>query len=95
MHPEKFTDWYGFSAGDIISPYFFEKDVGKAVTVNGECCWSMITNFFSPELDDAIYHTAHATLDILCEQFEGMVLRGGDVNWPLRSCDLNPLDFFL
>ncbi|KYN09543.1 hypothetical protein ALC57_18330 [Trachymyrmex cornetzi] len=30
------------------------------------------------------------------EQFEGMVIsRGGDVNWPPRSCDLTPLDFFL
>jgi len=35
-------------------------------------------------------------MDILHERFEGMVIsRGGDVNWPPRSCDLTPLDFFL
>jgi len=47
--------------------------------------------------DGATCHTPHATMDILHERFEGMViiLRGGDVNWPPRSCDLTPLDFFL
>lgn len=36
------------------------------------------------------------TMDILHERFEGMVIsRRGDVNWPPRSCDLTPLDYFL
>ena len=38
-------------------------------------------------------HTA--TMDILHKRFEGMVISRGDVNWPPRSCDLTPLDFFL
>lgn len=43
--------------------------------------------------DGATCHTANATMDILHERFEGMVIsRGGDVNWPPRSCDLTPLD---
>jgi len=33
-------------------------------------------------------------MDILYEQFE-IISRGGDVNWPQRSCNLTPLDFFL
>ena len=38
----------------------------------------------------------HRTMDILHERFEGMIIsRDGDVNWPPRSCDLTPLDFFL
>jgi len=38
----------------------------------------------------------HRMMDILHERFEGMVIsRGGDMNWPPRSCDLTPLDFFL
>jgi len=46
--------------------------------------------------DGPMCHTPHATMYILHEQFEGMVIsRGGDVNWPPRSCDLTPLDFFL
>ena len=64
--------------------------------------------FFWPKLNDmevddmwfqqdgATCHTADATMDILHERFEGMVIsRRGDVNWPPRSCDLTPLDFFL
>ncbi|MFR7076297.1 DUF4817 domain-containing protein [Streptococcus pneumoniae] len=81
---------------------------GAAITVNGERYRSMITNFFWPKLDDmdtddmwfqqdgATCHTAHATMDILHERFPDMVIsRGGDINWPPRSCDLTPLDFFL
>jgi len=46
--------------------------------------------------EGATYHTSHATMDILHERFEGMVIsRGGDVNWSPRSCNLTPLDFFL
>lgn len=108
MHPQKVTVWCGFWAGGVIGPYFFENDNGVAVTVNGERYRSMITNFFWPEIenmdldnmwfqqDDATCHTAHATMDVLHEQFPDMVIsRGGDVNWPPRSCDLTPLDFFL
>ena len=43
-----------------------------------------------------ISHTADATMDILHERFQGMVIsRRGDVNWPPRSCNLTPLDLFL
>lgn len=108
MHPEKVTVWCGFWAGGVIGPYFFENVAGKAITVNGERYRSMITDFLWPKLNDmdvadmwfqqdgATCHTAHATMEILHERFEGTVIsRGGDVNWPPRSCDLTPLDFFL
>jgi len=35
-------------------------------------------------------------MDILHERFEDMIIsRGGDMNWPPRSYNLMPLDFFL
>ncbi|XP_018359883.1 PREDICTED: uncharacterized protein LOC108759083 [Trachymyrmex cornetzi] len=68
----------------------------------------MITEFFLPKLDDidvddmwfqqdgATCHTARETIQLLHETFPGRVLsRFGDQNWPPRSCDLTPLDFFL
>ncbi|GFX37616.1 putative transposable element [Trichonephila clavipes] len=68
----------------------------------------MITNFFIPELnnydvqelwfqqDDATYHTARATYDLLKDKFgDRLISRFGPVNWPPRSCDLTPLDYFL
>ncbi|KAK9510942.1 hypothetical protein O3M35_005613 [Rhynocoris fuscipes] len=68
----------------------------------------MITRFFLPKLDDidvanmwfqqdgATCHTARETLQLMHETFPGRVLsRFGDQNWPPRSCDLTPLDFFL
>jgi len=68
----------------------------------------MINNFLWPKLDDmdtediwfqqdgTTCHTAHATMNILCERFEGMVIsHSGDVNWKTRTCVLTPLDIFL
>ncbi|GFV87990.1 putative DD41D transposase [Trichonephila clavipes] len=69
---------------------------------------TMITNFFIPELnnpdvqelwfqqDGATCHTAHATIDLLKDTFgDRLISRFGPVNWPPRSCDLTPLDYFL
>ncbi|GFT82690.1 putative DD41D transposase [Trichonephila clavipes] len=68
----------------------------------------MITNFFIPELnnhdvqelwfrqDGATCHTAHATIDLMKDTFgDRLISRFGPVNWPPRSCDLTPLDYFL
>ncbi|GFU64297.1 DUF4817 domain-containing protein [Trichonephila clavipes] len=40
--------------------------------------------------------TAHATIDLLKDTFgDRLISRFGPVNWPPRSCDLTPLDYFL
>ncbi|GFW55006.1 putative LOC100569746 [Trichonephila clavipes] len=68
----------------------------------------MITNFFIPELnnhddqelwfqqDGATCHIDRATIDLLKDTFgDHLISRFGPVNWPLRSCDLTQLDYFL
>ncbi|GFW29573.1 putative DD41D transposase [Trichonephila clavipes] len=68
---------------------------------------SLITNFFIPELnnhdvqelwfqqDGATCHTARATNDLLKDAFgDRLISRFGPVNWPPRSSDLTPLDYF-
>ncbi|GFX49039.1 transposable element Tc3 transposase [Trichonephila clavipes] len=68
----------------------------------------MITNFFIPELNNhdveelwfqqngAKCLTARATIDLLKDTFgDRLISRFGAVNWPPRSCDLTPLDYFL
>ncbi|GFV42785.1 DUF4817 domain-containing protein [Trichonephila clavipes] len=108
LHPEKLTVWCALWAGGIIGPYFFKNDEGHNVTVNGDRYRAMITNFFIPELnnhdvqelwfqqDGATCHTARATIDLLKDTFgDHLISRFGPVNWPPRSCDLTPLDYFL
>ncbi|GFT12007.1 integrase catalytic domain-containing protein [Trichonephila clavipes] len=108
LHPEKLTVWCALWAGGIIGPYFFKNDEGHNDTVNGDRYRAMITNFFIPELnnhdirelwfqqDGATYHTARATIDLLKDTFgDRLISRFGPVNWPPRSCDLTPLDYFL
>ncbi|GFW10357.1 putative transposable element [Trichonephila clavipes] len=87
---------------------FFKNDEGHNVTVNGVRYRAMINNFFIPELnnhdvqklwfqqDGATCHTPRATLDLLKDTLgDRLISRFGPVNWPLRSCDLTPLDYFL
>ncbi|GFY09171.1 transposable element Tc3 transposase [Trichonephila clavipes] len=108
LHPEKLTAWCALWAGGIIGPYFFKNDEGHNVRVNGDRYRAMITNFFIPELnnhdvqelwfqqDGATCHTARATIDLLKDTFGyRLIQRFGPVNWPQRSCDLTPLDYFL
>ncbi|GFV95744.1 uncharacterized protein TNCV_1727941 [Trichonephila clavipes] len=108
LHPEKLTVWCALWAGGIIGPYFFKNDEGHNVTVNGDRYRALITNFFIPELnnhdvqelwfqqDEATCHTARATIDLLKDTFgDRLISRFGPVNWPPRSCDLTPLDYFL
>ncbi|GFX22889.1 uncharacterized protein TNCV_2606311 [Trichonephila clavipes] len=78
------------------------------VTVNGDRYRAMITNFFIPELnnhdvqelwfqqDGATCHTARVKINLLKDTFgDRLISRFGHVNWPPRSCDLTPLDYFL
>ncbi|GFW92292.1 transposable element Tc3 transposase [Trichonephila clavipes] len=108
LHPEKLTVWCALWAGGIIGLYFFKNDEGHNVTVNGDRYRAMITNFFIPELnshdvqelwfqqDQATCHTARATIDLLKDTLgDRLISRFGPVNWPPRSCDLTPLDYFL
>ncbi|GFY12330.1 transposable element Tcb2 transposase [Trichonephila clavipes] len=46
--------------------------------------------------DGATCHTAHSIIDLLKDTFgDRLISRFGPVNWPPRSCDLTPLDYFL
>ncbi|GFV34372.1 uncharacterized protein TNCV_4023871 [Trichonephila clavipes] len=82
LHPEKLTVWCALWAGGIIGPYFFKNDEGH--------------NELRFQQDSATCHTARATIDLLKDTFgDRLISRFGPVNWPPRSCDLTPLDYFL
>ncbi|GFX92216.1 putative DD41D transposase [Trichonephila clavipes] len=86
LHPEKLTVWCALWAAGIFGPYFFKNDEGHNVTVNG----SVVPT------SGATCHTAPATIDLLKYTFgDRLISRFGPVNWPPRSCDLTPLDYFL
>ncbi|GFT02857.1 putative DD41D transposase [Trichonephila clavipes] len=83
LHPEKLTVWCALCSGGIIGPYFFKNDEDHNVTVNGAVV-------------PTTCHTARATIDLLKDTFgDRLISRFGPVNWPPRSCDLTPLDYFL
>ena len=108
MHPQRVIVWCGLWYDGIIGPFFFENEQGAAVTVHGERYRAMLNEFFFPKIEEddmddiwfqqygATCHTANVTIDLLRTVDEYQITsRNSDVNWPLQSCDLTPLDYFL
>ena len=76
--------------------------------VNGDHYRAMLNEFLFTKIkeedigniwfqqDSFTCHTAEATLVVLRPVFEGRIIsRRTDVDWPPRSCDLTPLDYYL
>ncbi|GFX84437.1 uncharacterized protein TNCV_1602301 [Trichonephila clavipes] len=88
LHPEKLTVWCALWAGGIIGPCFFKNDEGHNNNHDVQELWF--------QQDGTTCHTARATIDLLKDTFgDRLISRFGPVNWPPRSCDLTPLDYFL
>ena len=86
LYLQRLTFWYGFWAGGIIEPYFFENEAGVAVSVKVLHYRTMINEFLLPEFKDmdvddvyfqehgATYHTSGVTIVLLREKFPGRVI---------------------
>ncbi|GFX29583.1 putative LOC100569746 [Trichonephila clavipes] len=85
LHPEKLTVWCALWAGGIIGPYFFKNDEGHNVTVNGAVVPTRRCNMSHSSCHNRLKDTFG----------DRLISRFGPVNWPPRSCDLTPLDYFL
>lgn len=100
LNDAKVLVWCGISAAKIYGPYFFEE------TVNQHNYLHMLQNFFWPkhlrtanyknyyfQQDGATPHTANMVQEWLSSKFLDKFI---DKNqWPPRSPDLNPCDYFL
>lgn len=103
MKSEGLTVWAAISYHGIIGPFFFE---GR---VTGQNYLNMLQTFFYTELqqsnnvneqlfmqDGAPPHYANNVRQWLDVKFPGKWIgRRGPIDWPARSPDLTPLDFFL
>lgn len=79
----------------VSSVHIFFENAEVALTVNGEPYRAIITDFFtvgSHKTTCQLCHTARNTPILLHEKLQSSVIsRGGDINWPHRSCDLTPI----
>lgn len=110
LHCARVTVWAAISAAGIIGPYFFEDARGRAVNVNSERYTLMLRQYLSAELqefrghnsrtwfqqDGATCHTSNMSLEVVRELFPSKVIsRRANIDWPPRSPDLSPPDYFL
>jgi len=107
LHSPRVTVWCAISSVGIIGPWFFEENE-QIVTVTSDRYVNMLEEFFLPRLDEmdlgdiwfqqdgATAHTSKASITVLREHFPGRLISlRGDLEWPARSPDLTPCDFFL
>lgn len=110
LHSPRVSVWCAMSSAGIIGPYFFQTARGHTVTINSARYSEMIRHFFTPALqefdgyndqtwfqqDGATAHTAQVSMEAVRALFPGkLISKFGDKNWPPRSPDLTPMDFFL
>ena len=91
--------WCGISSGGLIGLYFFNDNV------NGSSYKEMLIDYLWPKIrredfhfqhDGAGAHYALAVREWLDEKFpDRWIGRRGPFDWPARSPDLTPCDFFL
>lgn len=101
---KRVTVWAGISTEHIFGPYFFP------ATVTGEAYQAMLSEILLPDIlqryetteglwfqqDGAPAHTAHSTQTLLHGWFEDRIVSRGFPNeWPPRSPDLTPCDYYL
>ena len=111
LHSPKFCVWVGVTWDRVFGPYFFTDDKGAYTNVDGLGYRRMLENWLYPQLqgfepfeegslffqqDGATPHTSKIACDYLRQIFPGkLISRRGDINWPARSPDLTPLDYWL
>jgi hypothetical protein len=91
--------WCGLTSGGLFRPYFFKE------TVTGSVYKQMLVDYARPyfkrkrlyfQHDGAGPHYAVVMRDWLDEKFpDRWIGRRGLLDWPARSSDLTPRDFFL
>lgn len=103
LHSEKVVVWAALSHRGVIGPFFFDGNV------TGENYLTMLQNFLWPQLanlpdinelhfmqDGAPPHFALSVRQWLDQAFElRWIGRRGPIEWPARSPDMTPLDFYL
>ena len=107
LHSPKVTVWCAISSTGIVGPWFFEENE-VTVTVNSDRYVNMLEEFFFPRIeeldqgdiwfqqDGATAHTSRTSMAVLREHFpERLISIRGDLEWPARSPDLSPCDFYL
>ena len=102
LHSPKVTVWCGITSSAVVGPFFIRD------TVNGERYLELLKSKVFPVIstwnnsqllfmqDGAPPHFARNVRDWLNENFSmRWIGRRGPVEWPPRSPDLTPMDFFL
>lgn len=102
LHPLKIGVWIGLSRRRLIGPIFFNGTL-TARRYREEILQLFVNELHDDELqqgffqqDGASAHSARETIEDLQQYYaDRLISRNTPIEWPPRSCDLTPLDFFV
>ncbi|CAH8519229.1 unnamed protein product, partial [Dicrocoelium dendriticum] len=103
QHGTQVMAWAGLTSRTIIGPFFFSQNVTASSYKEMLQTW-VIPRLHAEGLlstvwwqqDGAPAHSARTVSQFLDDTFgHRWIGRGGPLEWPARSPDMNPLDFFL
>ncbi len=101
-HGEKLRVWCAIHSQSVLDSYYFDNE-----TVRKEYFCALLDSFVRAEAenypDNALFqtngappHISHAARSLLAHIFgQNWIGKYCSMNWPARSPDLTPLDFFL
>lgn len=98
QNPQKLNVWAGILGNNIVGPFFIllRNDINPRITEILEQDDQLTENELVYQQDGAPPHYTAPVRQFLNETFPGRWIgRRGPVEWPARSPDLTPLDFFL
>lgn len=97
--------WCGIFCGKIIGPFFYESNLNAANYLNllrheleeylEDLPLSIRMNLKYFQQDGAPAHNARVVRQYLTEFYDNVIGNNMEIDWPARSPDLTPLDFFL
>lgn len=83
----------GFFSVEILDPYLCRNEAGQTVHVYEERYRSIISKFLWPKLAEG--YVPQQKMQQLNKSEKNLGTLLNSVEWPPRSCDLTPLDYFL
>ena len=104
QYPQKINVWVGLLGHHIIGPFFLQENLtgGRFLQLLQEEIAPAVTEVTREDqeiwfqMDGCPAHNSHSVREFLNESFNYNVIGPNyAINWPARSADLSPNDFFL
>ena len=80
---------------NLIFPAAVDAVPMRCTRSNQDARQRLLKTEYSFQQDGASVHRTHENIQLIRESFNSVISKNGDIEWPPRSPDLSPLDYWL